>query len=334
MISRTICTIFITSMFAGCSPDHSNSIEPPAASALAVFEFMRVVSDGSVEGVWLIATTGEGSEHERSPDAQADRNVAVVTLRTVSVTRNDTGDAIEIQRCNRKDTFLHFDENTYIDDTSTPSGSEHYIGYTFSDDGTIYYAETINEVDEHNNGRLVFESERVLNGRGFKIANAVAFDSIRFEQSFVVNAFTDGSGEQFFSDADFDISCIEHSRVHNEVAVSITHSGVTEERYGGYTESELVVRAINQARGNLTFVHSERFSDVTRTIDASLPVQEFILDQYTSMTLDNHRGAQFGRTLNGDEAIDRRLLNSQRMKTHLQYNEDPLLVDIMLDIQY
>ncbi|CAA0104997.1 Uncharacterised protein [BD1-7 clade bacterium] len=335
MPTRTLLIFIAASSLIGCgSGNDSNRIPPPNPtpnSALSSYESMRIESNGSIEGTWLLADSGSFRERRTFVGVDSLATATINGFRTVIVTLNDTGDSINVRRCRSESTFSQTGENHY---TVPSDNTQNILRYTFLDEGSIQYLESESDTFTNDSGTSEYESELLIESEGFKISNATTIDDVNFNQAFTVNELTNSQGELVYQDAAFDVSCINHSQFHYTIDESYDSQGIIKRNYGEYTDDQIAIRAVSPAQESTTFIYTEEFTDKTSIIGDSEPEQEFILRQRSILAPDTSIGAQFDIIKRGNEALNDSRLGQQRFKALIQESDSTKTIDVNIDLVY
>ncbi|CAA0098811.1 Uncharacterised protein [BD1-7 clade bacterium] len=324
-------TLMAVALASCSSSDNDSGIPQVAPARLAAYESMRVESNGSVEGIWLLAESGYGIELERDGDNAAEINTTVERFRTILVTLSETGDAVKIEHCDQEDYYTQSGENTY---SAPANNAEEQEYYTLLPDGSIEYRDAGTRHETNENSNNTYDLEYEFDGKGFKISNTTDFSQIRFDHSITVNAFTNLNHQQVYSNAAFTVSCIDQLHIQHDFNESI-QSGTDKIRYiGSHTLNNVSTLAESETDENLRLVYSEGFSDKTKTTNNANSEQEFVLAKNMSITPQSTYGGHFNLRETGEAAQNNRILNTREIKDRVTYSRDPLVIDVTLDISF
>ncbi|CAA0099520.1 Uncharacterised protein [BD1-7 clade bacterium] len=328
MLPRITTFILTAVALASCSSSNNDSDKP---QRLAAYESMRVESNGSVEGIWLLAESGYGMELERNGENAAEIKTAIEGFRTILVTLSDTGNTIKIEHCNQEDYYTQSGENTY---SAPVDNAEEHEYYTLLPNGSIEYRDAGTRHETNENRDNTYDLEYEIDGKGFKISNTTDFSQIRFDQSITVNTFTNLNHQQVYSNAAFIVSCIDQRHIQHDFNESI-QSGADKIRHiGSHTLDSVSTLAASESDENLRLAYSEGFSDRTKTTNDANPEQEFVLSKNMSITPQSAYGGRFNSSETGEAAQNNRIIKPRTIKDRVTYSRDPLVIDVTLDISF
>ncbi|CAA0103251.1 Uncharacterised protein [BD1-7 clade bacterium] len=336
MFVRTLNIALIAAVLASCSSDNgTDQLPTPVQAPPAEFETMRVESNGSIEGVWLLASSGNEERLEVYATLNSNVDIVKTGFRTVLVTLNDSGDRVTVQRCKDDGIFEQTGEKEYTDIEETAGEESRISRYTFSADGSVRYHYSISEIHVSEGQSDSFKFVSLLEGSGYKISNSTTFDDVRFNHSLTINQLTNTNGEQVYQNTEFGISCIEHSKSH--LTINETTSGsaaLYDKRYGESVEEELVVRAKNDDVGELAFNYSEIFFDISTVSGDEAPIHAKVRTQRGAFSPGDNPDIRYNNHFTQEDALTSSRFGDHQFESNIQSSEGEAEIDVDVDIGY